>query len=343
MLKAIEAQSGIASATSRWLRSFKEGAVAIGTLSGRDVWWHESLGIWGSFRLQGDNSTHQWNGFGQVPNSFRKNLVVEINPPYRGKNTNVQGVVATDSNQKSWILHQGRMSIPKRRITQLDFAQSTALKPDLVRFSDGSLRPYYRVACLDSPAAQVQADMAYFLAECAKARFAGSQIVNKDSVASILAAIAAAQDWEHGFNPEATGDYEIPATESRRGGRFHATVANALSMELKRRGVLHSNDRFAQFGPDLFTGGERTLLFEIKTDCAPPYIYEGIGQLSIYNWILCKHFGKERFRQVLVIPNNLQPMLAPPLADLSIDLLTFERSGKSVIFNKQQLDLLLGK
>lgn len=52
-MKAFEKRNEIRAMLSAWRQAFGEGADSIGTMSGQNVLWHESLGIWGMFGQTG--------------------------------------------------------------------------------------------------------------------------------------------------------------------------------------------------------------------------------------------------------------------------------------------------
>jgi hypothetical protein len=328
-LKAIESKSQTRSIAALWQRSFREGAEVIGQMGGNDVLWHARLGIWGLFgKTHGKGgNTRDWNAFGQKPGSFRSNIIVEINQPPSGIDTNLQAVFARDGQERMWLMHQGRMSVSGSRVTEADFISATGLKPKVVTFSDGSTAEYHKVALLNGPAASLQESLGAFIAQCARARTfklaAGAPLPNLDHT----------QDWERGFRPETIGTYEIKAREAAIAERQHGEIQRALAAELSGRQTPHSNDRVGQYGPDLYTyGSGPKVLFEIKSGTTANDVFAAVGQLHIYDRLL-----GGGYRKVLVLPKGMGSALKGPVAALKIDTIEYVRKGRKTLFDLKEL------
>jgi hypothetical protein len=295
--------------------------------------WHEALGIWGMFGQTGGKagSLRAWNAFGQKPNAFRSNIVVEINMPSEGVDQSLQAVFATDMQGQQWLLHQGRMSVAGSRVTEADFMAATGLKPSKVGFSDGTFGTYHKVANLNAPAIVVQASVAAFIAQCARARLVK---LAKGAPVGDLANVAT---WERGLSPESIGTFAIAPRGSAIGRRVHGEIWRALAAELKKRGVPHSNDRVSQYGPDLFAYGDGPqVLFEIKSGCGAQDIFGGIGQLQIYDQLL-----GGSYRKVLVVPEGMGQALRKPIGSLGIAMVEFRRMGNKIVLNEAALSRCL--
>lgn len=334
MMRAIEKKSEVNAALAKWRRAFIERAEVIGSIAGGDVLWCQSIGIWGLFgKTNGKEGIERnWNAFGQKPFSFKSNMIVEINQPPRGIDRNIQAVFAHDKLGKCWLLHQGRMSVRPKNVTEADFIAATGLRPVGVHFSDGSKGWYHKVAPIDAPAPVLLEHMAAFVAQCAKARLA-----KKSPPEVVIAALAKAQEWERGLSPEVTGSFEIGARGATQGRRRHGEIWRALAAELERRKIPHSNDRVAQYGPDLFTyGGSARVLFEIKSSASAADIFSGVGQLHIYERLLGEHY-----RKVLVVPTGMGKALKGPIAALKIDVVEYHRTGRKIAFDKTSLSKCL--
>lgn len=328
-LKAVESRAETRSIAALWQRSFRDGAEIIGSMDGRDVLWHGRLGIWGSFgKTQGKGGvSRDWNPFGQKPGAFRSNIIVEINQPPAGIDTNLQAVFARDAERRLWLLHQGRMSVAGSRVTEADFISATGLQPVTVEFSDGSTAAYHQVAQLDGPPASVQESISAFIAQCARARTfklaAGAPVPNLDH----------AQDWERGFSPESIGSYQVKAREAAVAERLHGEIQRALAAELSSRKTPHSNDRVGQYGPDLYTYGRGPkVLFEIKSRTTANEVFAAVGQLHIYDRLL-----GGGYRKVLVVPKGIRSALQGPVAALNIDTIEFVREGRKTLFDPDEL------
>ena len=332
-MRAIEKKVEVAATLNVWRHAFEDGSEVIGTMGSQPVRWHERLGVWGLFgQTHGKEPTgRSWNAFGQRPQAFRSNIIVEMNQPPRGIDTNLQAIFALDGQGRRWLLHQGRMSVAGSRVTEADFIAATGLKPSTVRFSDGSSSEYHKVADLQAAPAVVQESIAAFVARCARARLiktAGKQTVD---------GAAAIEKWELGLNPEQTGDYEVAPRGPTVVRRTHGEVWRALAAELKRRSVPHSNDRVGQHGPDMFTyGNGPRVLFEIKTGHGAQDIFTAVGQLHIYERLL-----KSSYQRVLVLPRGMGRVLQGPIADLGIATVEFHRQGRSIRFDTAALDRCL--
>lgn len=331
-MRAIEQRAEVADTLDAWRAAFQEGAAVIGMMGAQPVHWHERLGTWGLFgRTHGKDPTgRSWNAFGQRPHGFRSNIIVEINQPPRGIDTDLQAIFALDRRGRRWLLHQGRMSVAGSRVTEADFIAATGLQPSTVRFSDGSASMYHKVADLGAAPAVVQESIAAFVARCARARLvkiAGGQTVDA----------AAIEEWEHGLSPERTGDYAVAPRAVTVAHRVHGEVWRVLASELKRRGVPHSNDRVGQHGPDMFTYGNASkVLFEIKTDHGAQDVFTAVGQLHVYERLL-----RSTYRKVLVLPRGMGRLLQGPVADLGIATVEFHREGRKIILDGAALDRCL--
>ena len=336
-MRAIESRSATGAAMKRWISAFTVGAEKIPGLGGT-ILWHPELQFWGFFGTTRRAGTERvWNTFGHKLHNFRSNLIVEINVPPEGANQNVQGVFAKDNQGRIWILHQGRMSVPGSRVTQDDFIAATGLEPVPVTFRNGSTVNYHKVAPLEAPPSVLQARIAAFVAQCTKAR-----AMKRGAGPADLAAIGAAQAWEFGISPESTGLFEIAAREPVVAQRRHGEVWKALAALLKKRNVPHSNDRVSQYGPDLFTYGGRNVLFEIKSDATAQDIFQGVGQLHIYEQLLSAKHATGSYRKVLVIPSGMRKALQQPLDSLGIFVLPYERESGKVQIKDAALRAALG-
>lgn len=337
ILIAVERSKDVRDARKQWQKLFQLGATVIGSMSGQPILWHENRRIWGMFgaTLGRAGIARDWNPYGQKPYGFRSNIIVEINPPPSGIDPNLQGIFAVDKKGVRWVLHQGRMSVPGRRVTEDDFIQATGLRPVDVRFSDGLREKYHKIAPIDAPAPVLQAGIAAFVAECSKARLA------KTVAPSTLAGVTRALDWEHQLRPEVVGNFEISARESIKGHHKHGQVWRALSAELARRRVAHSNDRVGQYGPDIFTYEGKRVLFEIKSNACSHDVFEGVGQLQIYEKLLGDRFLASNYFKALVLPRGMRVTMEKPLNLIGIALVSYERRGRVIVFDKKALDKVL--
>jgi hypothetical protein len=336
-LKAIESRSATGAAMKRWISAFTVGAEKIPAMGGT-LLWHPELEFWGFFGTTRRGGTERvWNTFGHKLYNPRGNMIVEINVPPEGANRNVQGVFAKDDGGRIWILHQGRMSVPGSRVTQADFIAATGLKPVPVTFRNGSTVDYHKVASLEAPPQVLQTSIAAWVTQCTRAR-----AMKGGAGATDLAAIGAVQDWELGLSPESTGLFKIAARVPAVARRRHGEVWKALSALLRKRKVPHSNDRVSQYGPDLFTYGGRNVLFEIKSDATAQDVFQGVGQLHVYEQLLSAKLATGSYRKVLVLPAGMRKALEEPLKRLGVIVLPYQRQGGKVEIEESALRAALG-
>jgi hypothetical protein len=326
--KALESPREVADALVTWKKSFGTDAKRL-SWGSRKVLWHEQLGVWGYFgeTERPDGSTREWNVFGEVPRAFKRNMVVEINPPRGGVNLNLQGVFATDNRGRRWLLHQGRMSVPDKRIKQSDFATLTGFQPIEVRFASGVTRGFHQVACLDFSARRLQREVAAFVQTCAQVR---AQFIAPPRLANAIKKLPA---LDHSLTPEKGGTYKTAAKGPANARRRHADVWEALVDELGRRKIECFNTRMKGYGPDLFTLEKPLVLFEIKTTPNPGSIFAGIGQLHIYEQLL-----QETFRKVLVVPEGISQTLATGLNALGLETISYRWKGAKVLLDTKALE-----
>lgn len=210
-MRAIEKLSEVRAAEMRWGKKFSQGASVIGHIgSGKEIFWHERLGIWGAPIADPDRdpSTKNWNVYGRSPSGYQNNIIVEINNPPQGINRNIQGVFAKDDRRQTWLLHQGRMSVRGARVTEVDFIEATGLRPITVRFGDGSTGEYHPVANIDATATEAQDSIARFIARCSLARLA------KLTGGALNSHMRRVQEWEHKITPERVGEFEVRARKA---------------------------------------------------------------------------------------------------------------------------------
>ncbi len=326
-MAALETSKECTKARADFEKLFTDGAEELRGMRGT-AFWHEDLGIWGHFgrALRTDGTERIWSPFGQLPANFRSHIVVEINTPISGQDLDLQGAFARDKSGHRWLLHQGRMSISGKRITQQDFRTQSGLRPVRVRFRDGSSRLFHPVADLEQPARAVQAAVARFVAICAEVREASR------SSAPARRAVADALRWEALLSPERTGDYDVKARSASKAEHRHGRVWKKLVAELKARGLQVSNARVGQYGPDLYTVQPPMVLFEIKSDARACDLFGGIGQLHVYEKLMGRQFGK-----VLVVPSGASEALRKVLPGMRIQLLEYERRGQKISFDSEAL------
>jgi hypothetical protein len=321
---AIEAQSQVRKAIKDWREKFANGAENLEGLGGT-ILWHPRLRMWGHFSSSPDG---YWNPFGFSTARFRQNMIVEINPPPNGRSKQRQGVLARSDDGSRWVLHKGRMSIPKTHISEAQFDKATSSERRRVTFSDGGVIECHPVANIDADAIELQNQITRFVTECNRIRL---HYALDSKVAEQEATVEAAENGP----PELTDSYEVPAQNSRVAFRQHGEVWNALTTALVEIGVKHTNGRVGRWGPDLRTVGERAVLFEIKVTNDASDVQRAVGQLLLYEQLL-----GATYRKVLVLPEALREPLGRAARELGIEVLLFTRKSKKVIFEKGHLSRL---
>ena len=331
-MKAIETPGRIRTAVNVWQRKFARGSEEIV----RDTFWHSELGVWGRFRprKRDDGSIRYWNTFGFVPSNFRKNIIVEVNPPPNFRYGNMQGVIARAEDGSRWLLHKGQMSIPERIISASDFAGKTNLSTCAVAYSDKEIVNCYPVANIDAQANDVQQQVATFVGECHRIRLFyrfGREVAER--AAELQRAIL---DAEAG-SPELTGTYRVGPSGPRTVERRHGKVWHALARALDGLGRMHTNQRVGRWGPDLVTCDDQTpMLFEIKVGISASDLQRAIGQLFLYEKLLGRNH-----RKILVIPSVVAGSLASAIDALDVRTLTFERRGNAMHLDLEELRCLM--
>lgn len=315
-LVAVENLNEIKAAVTVWENKFKAGAEPKKGFSGT-VWWHPTIGTWGHFTTS--DQPHYWIPFGRSANRFRETMIVEINPPIEGKR-HVQGVVATDSEGRRWILHYGRLHPKGARVKEEMFDAVYDGQRTTVRFSDGDTREYHPVACLDGKASDLQYDISEFVGAC--------QIIRTYYTQGVAAAALEKQveEAERG-RPESDEPYTRGAQDAQVIERKHGKVWKALSAYLKRLSIQHNNDRVGRWGPDLVTLEAPHILFEIKCDIQASDIQRGLGQLLLYERML-----EKPYRKVLLVPEKPNPDIVPHLTALEVEVSVYKENKGSITF-----------
>jgi hypothetical protein len=324
---AEEGRGAIKDAVRVWFDKFSLGAERF-SFRGLNAYWHAGIGVWGAFNdpTGSQGLPNYWNPFGRIP---RSNMVVEINPPPRGINTNVQGVIATNSQGERWILHQGRLHPSKLRITEEMFDVVIKRNRIDVIFSDGGKLSCHTVANIDAQPSVLQAQIASFVSECESVR---QYYLASPGVAQALASVVAIE----GLFPETRGSYEVGAQEAKTVVKKHPDVWHRLSEELVAKGISCANGRVGRWGPDLLTLSKRPILFEIKSGESASELQRAVGQLLLYEKLLNTPHLK-----VLVYPQSEKSAggLATALKKLDIHVLPYSRNGRVIRF---ELSFLAG-
>lgn len=316
-LVAVEGLNEIRAAVTVWENKFKSDAEPKKGFSGT-VWWHSAIGTWGHFTTL-PNKSNYWIPFGRSSNRFRETMIVEINPPIKGRR-HVLGVVATDSADRLWILHRGRLHPKDVRVTEKMFDAVYDGQRATVRFSDGASREYHPVTCLDGNASDLQSDLSEFVGACQIIRTYYTQ-------GEVAAALEKQVEEAERGNPESDQPYTRSAQDAQVIERRHGKVWKSLSAHLERMSIEHSNSRVGRWGPDLVTLEAPNVLFEIKCDIQASDIQRGLGQLLLYESMLNKPY-----RKVLLVPERPNSDIIQHLAALKIEVSVYKANGGVIIF-----------
>jgi hypothetical protein len=317
-LDAVETYKDIRSACVTWQKKFKEGAERRDGIGGL-VWLQADLQTWGYFggvEYPLNQAQHYWILFGKSEDRFRKNMIVEINPPREGINRNVQGIVARDRNGRRWLLHGGRLHPKGKRITESDFDEIYAHKRIKVSYSDRSTKLFHPVVCIDRRADEVQRITADFVSAC---HFVRLHYTLGSQAASLQKKL---EDFAQS-NPESETPKKRRALDEAIIDPKHARVRNHLAAYLNKKGVKHTNERIRGWGPDLIALFAKPILFEIKTQASASDIQKGLGQLLLYEKIL-----KTEVRKILLLPSMPKAFLVETLREFGVDVLTYDTGGR---------------
>lgn len=332
-LHAEERSSAISKAIADWRKLAAIGAEQMPWRSGT-VLWDEEHGYWSFFGTTKADTPHGWrwwNVFGRMPETFRRDMLVEINPPQGGPARGTQGMVALDAAGKRHLLHGGRLHPAGHRISNDEFRTLSGLATTPIAFSDGRVLPYFRVAPLDEGAEALNQGVAAFAAVCEDVR---NEVLHGSVDADLDRRV---RKGEGSSNPERRGDYVIPPRPAGVAKRVHAEIWKALAEELERRKIDHSNGRVGRYGPDLRTREKPLVLFEIKTDTTARSLYESLGQLLMYERLL-----GEAFTKVAVFPGPPPTDLGAVLKEMKVRIVTYRKTGRTYAFDSRALGAVLG-
>lgn len=332
-LQAEERSTAISKAIADWRKLTAIGAEDM-PWRGGTVLWNEEHGYWSFFgKTKADTALgwRWWNVFGRVPEAFRQNMLVEINPPQKGPVGGTQGMIALDAAGKRHLLHGGRLHPTGHRISHDEFSGHSGLTPILVAFSDGRVLPYFRVAPLDEGADALHQAVAAFVEVCEDVR---NEVLHGGADADLERRV---RQGEGSSTPERRGHYVVPPRPGGVAKRVHADVWKALAKELDRRQTDHSNRRVGRYGPDLRTRDKPLVLFEIKTDTTAHSLYESLGQLLMYERLLGAPYAK-----VAVLPGPPPMKLGAVLKEMEVRIVTYRKTGRTYTFDSRALGAVLG-
>lgn len=325
-LTAVESKSQLRQAHRDWAKKFSSGTARIPRKKD-EVFWAEGLRFWARFAIGPAKATAtSFRTYTGLSSSRFSSPIVEINLPYDGDNSDIQGIVAIDGDGDRWVLHHGRMHVVGKQLTHDDFAAVSGLSAVSVKFKSGEERRYFAVTNIDATAEMMRSRMRDFVRACERVK--AHHTIGADAAEQQ----SRVDEWERGLFPETSGSTLIPAQPERQGRRWHGDVSNALVKELKQIGCQVANERVGIYGPDLYTACKIPKLFEIKTGVRASDIHHAIGQLYLYECFLGRTYQK-----VLVVPTPPSGQLAKALAELDIRVLGFTRAKAKITFDANEL------
>lgn len=327
---ALETREAIKNAVRIWAKKFRVDAKAF-PFRGNKAHWDSLNDTWGFFNdPDGIEPVHAyWNAFGRMLSSGSRSILVEINPPRKGINLNVQGLIAVAPDGSRWVLHQGRLHPGKIRISEDMFDAVSRHKRVRVKFTTGQTVDYHLVANIDASPAILQSQLSEFVALCDVVR--RRYVDGRPQVAEVFK--------KEGLFPETPGKYDRGPQAGMVVIKKHADVWRALTSALVLRGIPHSNGRVARWGPDILTNTAIPVLFEIKSGGGASELQRAVGQLLLYEKLLGANHKK-----VLVMPEQelpQHPVINEAIQSLGIFILPYAGERSGVEFNKAKLSSYL--
>lgn len=242
ILEAVETKSGVRRGIKAWRAAF----AAVGRTDhgfGKDMIWVEDLGIWLAVRgWKKDIGFRFWNGLGdRLGGREDRNLIVEVNPPDGGLPGRFQGMLATDANESTWLLHSGELNVRSKRVQLRSVLQPGVLPSVEVVFSSGVRKQYFVVAQLDGDPISITRQTQRFVNVCLDVRAAS--LPNSQAY---LDARKKASDFE-----ESIGTTIIPPQPQKEIDRIHARVWHDLRDALRAKKFEVGYDRVSALAPDM--------------------------------------------------------------------------------------------
>lgn len=295
----------------------------IGTRAGIDnirITWHPKYQIYSYFTVLPDDATRFWCVFGKVTQEEMDNptqvhyVTCEINPPVKGINRRVGGVLVKDNSGNIYIAHRGKIGGGRKGISKTAFWNHyKGSKDQTITHPDGKEDRAVIIGRLDDK--HLVGKIAIFVNEVHRIK---NLIVGAPDSEGII---------EDVFNPEFSGQREsytqqdIILSECN-----HGIIVNELESVLRDSGHMTGN----QGNADLYiTDGKnrKTHLFEVKTNISTSSIYQAIGQLFFYG------YSQPPVPElILVIPNKPEPRTMKVLSKINIKVLTYRLNGVKVDF-----------
>lgn len=253
-----------------------------------------------------------------------RDWVVEINPPKDAGSEDRLGTIAIDGDGRRWLLRQGVLH-RNRLSARIDkeFLNLTGLAPVEVK---GAKRTWYPVELLDRLSLGLPVGTLEFVKRCALARSPGEAMQVTDAIKFGAAEIAGSYLQKAVYRAE------------REVLRRQGYVWQALKEIADRNNAdLAKPCHAAGYEVDCFLkNATARFLIEIKTNTFASDIYEGVGQLHLYDHLIK---GVKAATKVLLLPNAPRPEIVQAVLATGIALLfyefIYEKEGLRVQFNKE--------
>lgn len=243
---------------------------------------------------------------------FGRDWVVEINPPNDPGKEDGLSAIAIDGDDRRWLLRQGILH--KNHLSgriDKEFCQLTSLRPVDVK---DARRTWYPVELLDRSSVDLPVGTLEFVKRCAMARSPGEAMQVTDAMRYGAAEIAGSYLQKAVYRAER----EVP--------RRQGYVWQALKKIADRNNAnLTKPCHVAGYEVDGFLKNAHSrFLIEIKTTTTASDIYEGVGQLHLYDQLIKEVTAATK---VLLLPKAPRPEITQAVLATEIALLFYEFSS----------------
>jgi hypothetical protein len=283
---------------------------------------HFGEGLWYSKQeLEGPNVEvpRHWNGFGiEERKTGHQIIVVEVNPPLKGKDRRVSGAFGKDeARNKYYLLHRGgiggaRKGIGKEAFRSWYRGAWTTLYDEHGHADEAILIGALGVGTLIDPLRTFVHEVANFKREASEGKLTREQRLGRKML-----------------------DF-IPEWHGKRKGRrrsilyyesYHGAVVNALADKFKSQRITGSvfNTQLIDLGVE--QSGELVEIYEVKSSVDRQSVYSGVGQLIVHSE------GDASVRKFLVVPlDQLFPKLVTKLKKLGIETIGYQIQKGKITF-----------
>lgn len=274
------------------------------------LWKVEDAGIWFSYDTE---PNRHWCTFGTLPmgTSSKIPITVEINPPKKGLNRRIAGVLAIDGAKRLQLCHTGRVGGGRKGIGKAEFVKWNSSERVAITDPDGRTTQAYRVAEIG------HLRMIHQIAE-----FVRSVADFKEDKPPLIKYYEKAPFG--GADEEREGTRHVPARGATTARSDHAIVRNRLAELIEATGRSTARDQQR----DLIVGkpAKPQFQFEIKTGHELQSLYTAVGQLLMHNVV------NPAGTRVVVLPDGLHSERRNALGALKIKLVTYRWTTTSLVF-----------